>query len=198
MYHTVGQRWDDNWGPLSSVQKWPGLLLHNFPRDIWHPSALQVSTLTCRRPLILQAHRELLHGCHLILCQPDKIEWEELESMGSFRMLFDFPRSRKICWDKEVKCDKCYQPWELCSLLGCLDLLLFHNAFKRGETKREPRGVYSNTRLFSQVDMEITGTLLQLGLKICFLTKHFKITHSIRLRFSTWIIEEMSSPVFDG
>lgn len=52
---------------------------------------------------------------------------------------------REICQDNEVKCDKRYRPWELCSLLGCLDLLLFHNAFKTGKTLKARLGEPSIT-----------------------------------------------------
>lgn len=37
------------------------LLLYHFPRDIWRPSALQVSTLTSKQPSILRPHGEVLH-----------------------------------------------------------------------------------------------------------------------------------------
>lgn len=120
-------------GSIVLPLKWPRPLLYHFPRDCWRPSAPQVSALTSKQPLILQAHRELLHGCLLILCQVDKSEWEVSEH-GKLSHAVWQRFVRKICQDNEVKCDKCYRPWELCSLLGCLDLLLFHNAFKTGKT----------------------------------------------------------------
>ena len=73
---------------------------------------------------------------------------------------------RKICQDNEVKCDKRYQPWELCSFLGCLDLLLFHNAFKTGEIlKACLRETSLTEHTPPQVNMEITIHCCDLVLK---------------------------------
>lgn len=48
-----------------------------------------------------------------------------------------------------------------------------------------PQGVSTNRKLFAlDVDMEITVTLLLLGPKIWFLTKHFKITNSVGTDFN--------------
>ena len=133
-------------GSIVLPLKWPRLLLYHFPRDCWRPSALQVSNADPRTTsLILQAHRELLHDCLLILCQRDKSEWEE---HGKFSHAVWQGSVRKICQDNEVKCDKCYRPWELCSLLGCLDLLLFHNAFKKGKILKACLGESSLTECF--------------------------------------------------
>lgn len=98
-------------------------------------------------------------------------------------MLFDIALSGKFVRTNEVKCDKCHRPWELCSLLGCLDLLLFHNAFVRGESCLSES--VSKRTLSSEVDIEIMVTLLGLGPKSYFSTEQFRITNGIRRRFPT-------------
>lgn len=121
-------------GAIVLPLKWPRLLLYRFPRDCWRPSALQVSILTSRQPLILQAHRESFTWLPLN-SMPAEQEWMKGVSCHEKLSHAVWQCSvRKICQDNEVKCGECYRPWELCSLLGCLDLLLFHNAFKKGKT----------------------------------------------------------------
>lgn len=72
----------------------------------------------------------VLHGRLLMPCQLHQRERDMHEKLPHA----DNAPSGKMRQDNEVKCDKCYRPWELCSLVGCLDLLLFHIAFKRGNT----------------------------------------------------------------
>ena len=94
MYHRSEVRWQS--GPLSGLSNDQGIHCTTFPEIV---GALQLRRFPRWPPNNLSswgAHRELQHCCLLILCQPDKSEWEECQSMGSFHMLFDRALSGKF------------------------------------------------------------------------------------------------------
>lgn len=167
---TTGQRWDDNCLHCPLPLKWPRLLLYQFPTECWRPSALQVSTLTSKQPLILQAHRELLHGCLLILCQLDKSECDEFQSMGSFHMLFDNALSGKCVRTTRLSVTSTIGHGNFVSFSGVLIRYCSIMPSRGGRLWTHASGHLQST-LSSEVDMEIMDTLLRLGLKIYFLTK---------------------------
>lgn len=130
---TKGQRWDDNWLHClaSAMTK---LLLYHFPRDCWRLSAPQVSTLTSKQPPILSAHRELLHGHLLILCQPDKSEWEGFQSLGSFHRLFDNTLSGKFVRTTRLSVTSAISHGNFVRFSGVLNCYCFITPSRGGET----------------------------------------------------------------
>lgn len=146
----LGQRWDDNWVHClaSEMTKLP---LYHFPRDCWRLSALQVSTLTSKQPLILWAHRELLHGHLLILCQVDKSEWEGFQSLGSFHRLFDNTLSGKFVRTTRLSVTSAISHGNFVCFSGVLNCYCFITPSRGGEDfESMPQGVFSNRILSPQ------------------------------------------------
>lgn len=148
MYHRSKVRWQS--GPLSGLWNDRGFYCTTFPEIV---GALQLCRFPHWPPNNLSsrgAHRELLHRCLLILCQLDKSEWEEVQSMGSFHMVSDNALSGKFVRTMRLSVTSAIDHGNFVRFSGVLICYCFITPSKRQAFESLPRGVFSNRVLSPQ------------------------------------------------
>lgn len=163
-------------------QKWPSLPLRRFPRECWRPSALQASTLTHRRPPPPPPDSRGAFTCLPLNSMPTRQEW--MKRVWEHGKL-DNPVSGKFVRTKRLSVTSVISHGNSVLFAGVLICYCFITPSGGGRASGSLR---QQKTLLSEVDIEITVTLLRFGLKICFFTKHFKITRRKAPGASIWII----------